>query len=44
MFAPIVPETVKFVPLPMESVSGRIYRTEIPNLVTEFETWLKEVM
>jgi hypothetical protein len=44
MFAPIVPETVKFVPLPMESVSGRIYRAEIPNLVTEFETWLKEVM
>ena len=44
MFAPVVPETVKFVSLPMESVSGRIYRTEIPNLVTEFETWLKEVM
>lgn len=44
MFAPIVPETVKFVPLPMEAVSGRIYRTEIPNLVTEFEIWLKEVM
>ena len=44
MFAPIVPETVKFIPLPMECISGRIYREEIPNLVTNFETWLKEVM
>ena len=44
LFAPIVPENVKFIPLPAEHCSGRIYRAQIPNLVTEFETWLKEVM
>lgn len=44
MFAPIVPENVKFIPLPMECISGRIYRAQIPNLVTEFEAWCKEVL
>ena len=44
LFAPIVPENVKFIPLPAEHCSGRIYRAQIPNLVTEFETWLKEVL
>ena len=44
LFAPIVPETMKFIPLPTEHCSGRIYRAEIPNLVTGMEAWLKEVM
>lgn len=44
MFAPIVPETVKFIPLPMECISGRIYREEIPDLVTGLEAWYKEVL
>ena len=44
LFAPIVPKNVKFIPLPAEHCSGRIYRTEIPNLVTGFEAWLQEVL
>ena len=44
MFAPIVPENVNFVPLPMECISGRIYRAEIPNLVAGLEEWCKEVL
>ena len=43
MFAPIVPEGVRFIPLPGENCSGRIYRNQIPNLVTGFDEWLKEV-
>ena len=41
LFAPIVPKTVKFIPLPAEHISGRIYRAQIPNLVTGFEEFLK---
>lgn len=44
LFAPIVPETVKFIPLPTEHCSGRIYRAEIPELVTGFDGWVKEVL
>lgn len=44
LFAPIVPEYVTFIPLPVEHCSGRIYRAEIPNLVTGFEDWVKEVI
>ena len=43
LFAPIVPEGVRFIPLPGENCSGRIYRNQIPNLVTGFDQWLKEV-
>ena len=44
LFAPIVPETVKFIPLPTEHCSGRISRAEIPELVTGFDGWVKEVL
>ena len=44
LFRPICPEGVRFVPLPAESFSGRIYRAEIPNLVTGFDRFLKEVL
>ena len=36
LFAPIVPQGAQFFPLPHEAYSGRIYRKQIPNLVT---TW-----
>ena len=36
MFRPICPENTKFIDLPAESCSGRIYRDQIPNLVTDF--------
>ena len=32
MYAPIVPEGIKFIPLPHEGFSGRLYREEIPDL------------
>ncbi len=37
LYRPICPKNAKFIPLPAESFSGRIYRNEIPNLVDRFE-------
>ena len=44
LFRPICPEGVPFGALPAEAFSGRIYREEIPNLVSEFEKFAKEVL
>jgi nitrogenase molybdenum-iron protein alpha/beta subunit len=33
LYKPIVPQDAKFISLPSESFSGRLYRAEIPNLV-----------
>jgi len=37
LYRPICPKDAKFMILPAESFSGRIYRNEIPNLVDRFE-------
>ena len=37
LYRPICPKDAKFMNLPAESFSGRIYRNEIPNLVDRFE-------
>ncbi len=37
LYRPICPKNAKFIPLPAESFSGRIYRNEIPNLIEGFE-------
>ncbi len=37
LYRPICPKDAKFIPLPAECFSGRIYRNEIPNLVDRFE-------
>ncbi|MBR5267176.1 MAG: oxidoreductase, partial [Lachnospiraceae bacterium] len=39
LYRPICPEHAKFIPLPAESFSGRLYRNEIPNLVSNFDTF-----
>lgn len=44
LFRPICPEGVRFADLPVEAFSGRIYRERIPNLVTGFENFMKEVL
>ena len=44
LFRPICPEGVRFAALPAESFSGRIYRQEIPNLISDFENFAKEVL
>lgn len=36
MYRPIVPEGVKFIELPHEAFSGRLYRDRIPDLVKDF--------
>lgn len=41
MYQPICPITAKFVELPHEAFSGRIYRKEIPQLVDEFQLFIK---
>ena len=43
LFRPICPEGAKFVRLPAENFSGRIWREEIPNLITDFDDFTKEV-
>ena len=37
LYQPICPKDAKFMSLPAESFSGRIYRNEIPNLIERFE-------
>ena len=37
LYRPICPKGVRFIPLPAENFSGRIYRKEIPNLIEGFE-------
>ncbi len=44
LFRPICPEGVRFAALPQEAFSGRIYRQEIPNLVSQFESFVNEVL
>lgn len=43
MFRPICPEGTPFVDLPAESCSGRIYRNQIPDLVRDFEDFIRKV-
>ena len=44
LYRPICPREAKFIPLPSENFSGRIYRNEIPNLITGFEKYFGEVL
>jgi len=44
LFRPICPEQARFVELPAENFSGRIWRERIPNLISGFETFVKEVL
>lgn len=37
LYQPICPETARFIPLAHEAFSGRLYRKEIPNLVSELD-------
>ena len=44
LYQPICPSEVPFIRLPSEAFSGRLYRQEIPNLVSEFNTFFSEVL
>ena len=37
LYRPICPKNAKFIPLPAENFSGRIYRKNIPDLIARFE-------
>ncbi len=39
LYQPICPKDAAFIPLPVENFSGRIYRDEIPNLISGFEAY-----
>lgn len=43
MYRPICPEQVKFVDLPHEAFSGRIYREQMWNLMKELESFIRLV-
>ena len=42
LYKPICPSEAKFIPLPSEGFSGRLYRDEIPNLITDFEDFIEK--
>jgi nitrogenase molybdenum-iron protein alpha/beta subunit len=44
LYRPICPETVRFIPLPHEAFSGRIYREQIPELVTGFKEFYLQIL
>ena len=44
LFQPICPTQAKFIPLPSEAFSGRLYRKDIPNLIDDFEAFGKELL
>lgn len=39
LYEPICPKEAEFIPLPAENFSGRIYRKEIPDLISGFEQY-----
>lgn len=41
LYRPICPKDARFVPLPHEAFSGRIYRADIPNLLLSFKNLLE---
>ena len=43
LFRPICPENTRFVELPAENFSGRIWRQDIPNLISDFEVFARKV-
>ena len=43
LYRPIVPESAKFIPLPSEAFSGRIYRDDIPDLVADINELLIKI-
>ena len=43
MYRPIAPESAKFISLPSEAFSGRIYRDDIPNLVENADPVLQQL-
>ena len=43
LYKPICPPGMKFVSLPTEAFSGRIFRKQIPDLIADFEIIKKEV-
>ena len=44
MYKPICPTGARFVPLPTEAFSGRIFRDQIPDLIADPQSILKEVI
>lgn len=44
LYKPIIPEGVRFISLPSEAFSGRLYRNDIPNLIENFDTFLDGVL
>ena len=43
LYKPICPDKAKFIPLPSEAFSGRIYRDEIPDLIARPEAILAQL-
>lgn len=44
LYRPICPKGTKFIPLPAEAFSGRIFRSEIPDLAAEFQSLAEQLL
>ena len=44
LLRPICPKDVPFAELPSEAFSGRLFRDRIPDLVSRFDAYLKEML
>ena len=44
LFKAVLPPEAKFISLPSEAFSGRLYRSEIPNLISDFEDFSKLII
>ena len=44
LYKAVCPPEAKFISLPSEAFSGRLYRSEIPNLISEFEDFSKLIV
>ena len=41
LYAPICPKAARFISLPHEGFSGRLYRSEIPDLIKDFDSFIE---
>ena len=44
MYQPICPKNIPFIPLPHEGFSGRLYRSQIPNLIQDFDGFCRQLL
>lgn len=44
LYKPVCPREIPFLELPSEAFSGRLFRDRIPNLISDFQSYFREVL